>query len=60
MLNRKSLPVLLVVAAIGLFMTFSCQGLDNPTKYERIFKQVAEMLEDGHYSPHKIDDNFSK
>lgn len=60
MLSRKSLPVLITVAFLGLFMAFSCKGLDNPTKYEVIFRQVAEMLEDGHYSPHKIDDNFSK
>lgn len=60
MLSKKSLPVLFIVAVFGLFVTFSCQGLDNPTKYEKIFRQIAEMLEDGHYSPQKIDDSFSK
>lgn len=60
MLSKKSLPVLFTVAVFGLFIAFSCKGLENPTKYEKIFRQVAEMLEDGHFSPQKIDDTFSK
>lgn len=61
MFNKKSLPVLLVLAIAGILIAFNSSGLDNPpTKYERIFKQVAEMLVDNHYSPRKIDDAFSK
>lgn len=60
MLSKKSLPVLISVALLGLFLTYSCKGNDQPGKYEKIFRQVAEMLQDNHFSPRKIDDNFSK
>lgn len=60
MLSKKSLPVLISVALIGLFLTYSCKGNDQPGKYEKIFRQVSEMLQDNHFSPRKIDDNFSK
>ncbi len=61
MFNKKSLPVLLAFAIAGILIAFNSTGLDNPpTKYEKIFKQVADMLEDNHYSPQKIDDKFSK
>lgn len=33
---------------------------DPPTKNETILRTVGMMLEQGHYSPKKIDDNFSK
>jgi carboxyl-terminal processing protease len=33
---------------------------DPPTKNETILRTVGAMLEQGHYSPKKIDDNFSK
>jgi carboxyl-terminal processing protease len=61
MFNKRSLPVLLAVAIAGILIAFTTNGLDNPpSKYEKIFQQVAEMLEDNHYSPQKIDDKFSK
>ncbi|MBS1750132.1 MAG: carboxy terminal-processing peptidase [Bacteroidetes bacterium] len=61
MFNKKTLPVLLVILAIGIFAAFQTTGLGNPpTKYERILKQVGIMLEQGHYSPKKIDDTFSE
>ncbi len=61
MFNKKSLPVVLVIFAVGIFAAFQTIGLGNPpTKYEKIIRQVGIMLEQGHYSPKKIDDNFSK
>ncbi|MFN9492590.1 MAG: carboxy terminal-processing peptidase [Sphingobacteriales bacterium] len=43
-----------------MLIAFNTSGRNNPpTKYEKIFQQVAEMLEENHYSPHKIDDKFS-
>lgn len=61
MFNKRSLPVLLAFAIAGILIAFNSSGLDNPpTKYEKIFKHVAEMLEDNHFSPQKIDDKFSK
>ena len=61
MFSKKSLPVLLAVVIGGILIAFNTLGNGNPpTKYEKIFQQVADMLEEAHYSPHKIDDNFSK
>ncbi len=61
MFNRKSLPVVLVLLVTGIFIAFQTIGLGNPpTKYEKILQQVGVMLEQGHYSPKKIDDVFSK
>ncbi|MFT3701626.1 MAG: carboxy terminal-processing peptidase [Agriterribacter sp.] len=61
MFNKKTLPVLLVILALGIFAAFQSSGLGNPpTKYEKILRQVGTMLEEGHYSPKKIDDEFSK
>jgi len=61
MFNKRSLPVLLAFVIAGILIAFNSNGKDNPgTKYEKIFQQVAEMLEDNHYSPQKIDDKFSK
>ncbi|HLO83342.1 MAG TPA: hypothetical protein VK166_20405, partial [Chitinophagaceae bacterium] len=61
MFNKRSLPLLLAFAIAGILIAFTSNGRENPpTKYEKIFQQVAEMLEDNHYSPQKIDDKFSK
>ncbi|HTN08875.1 carboxy terminal-processing peptidase [Agriterribacter sp.] len=62
MFNKKSLPVVLVIFVAGIFVAFQTIGLGNPpaTRYEKILRQVGVMLEQGHYSPKKIDDAFSK
>ncbi|PVD54301.1 tail-specific protease [Terrimonas sp.] len=61
MFNKKTLPFLLVIVIAGVFVAFQTNGLGNPpTKYEKILRQVGMMLEQGHYSPKKIDDGFSK
>ncbi|MEO8108640.1 MAG: carboxy terminal-processing peptidase [Ginsengibacter sp.] len=65
-MSKKFLPVLLVLICGGLFLTYGVMGRgdrkdDNPrTKYERILRNVGIVLEQGHYSPKKIDDKFSK
>jgi carboxyl-terminal processing protease len=62
MLNKRNLPIVLLVSAIGIALalkTFAFTG-NPPTKYERILKNVSEMLEEIHYSPKNIDDQFSK
>ncbi|MFT3948293.1 MAG: carboxy terminal-processing peptidase [Agriterribacter sp.] len=61
MFNKKTLPFLLIIIIAGVFVAFQTNGLGNPpTKYEKILRQVGVMLEQGHYSPKKIDDSFSK
>ena len=65
-MSKKFLPVLLVLICAGLFLTYGVMGRgdrkeDNPkNKYERILRNVGIVLEQGHYSPKKIDDKFSK
>ena len=65
MLQRKNLPIVLLIFGAGLFLAFKSLGLglgsgNPPTKYEKILHNVGEMLAEIHYSPKKIDDNFSK
>lgn len=63
MFSKKSLPIiLLLVLGGGVFYAVQSSGnVNNPrTKYEKILRSVGEMLEEGHYSPRKIDDEFSK
>lgn len=62
-MNKKFLPVLLVITVASFFFAFQSQGKggDNPkSKNEKILRNVGLLLEQGHYSPKKIDDDFSK
>src|ERR1035437_8209293 len=64
-MSRKFLPVLFVLMGIGVFLTFKTLGRSdqdkNPkAKYEKILRNVGIVLKQGHYSPKKIDDAFSK
>jgi carboxyl-terminal processing protease len=52
----------LLVSALGIAIalkTFAFSS-DPPTKYEKILQNVGKMLERVHYSPKKIDDQFSR
>lgn len=65
MLHRKNLPIVLLLFGAGLFLAFRSLGIglgngNPPTKYEKILHNVGEMLAEIHYSPKKIDDNFSR
>lgn len=61
MFNKKTLPVILPILAIGIFIWIQSWARHNPaTKYERILEAVREILEQDHYSPKPIDDAFSK
>jgi C-terminal peptidase (prc) len=64
-MSKKFLPVLLLLIGTGLFVTYTSMGRadndDNPkSKFEKILRNVGIVLEQGHYSPKKIDDDFSK
>ena len=61
-MNKKFLPVLLVLTVASFFIAFSRNGnSDNPkSRYEKILRNIGLILEEGHYSPKKIDDAFSK
>jgi carboxyl-terminal processing protease len=65
-MSKKFIPVLFLFVIAGLFLTYTTMGrgdksADNPkTKHEKILRNVGIILEEGHYSPRKIDDAFSK
>lgn len=60
-MNKKFFPVLLVLTVASFFFAFSRGSKnDNPkSKNEKILRNVGLLLEQGHYSPKKIDDSFS-
>ncbi|HEY0678627.1 MAG TPA: carboxy terminal-processing peptidase [Chitinophagaceae bacterium] len=63
MMNKRNLPIMLLVLAAGIFVAFRTFGFGSeptPTKYEKILRNVGVMLSEIHYSPKKIDDKFSK
>ncbi len=63
MFSKKSLPVVALILCAGLIVGFKSLGWGGgqpPTKYEKILHNIGEMLSQIHYSPKKIDDNFSK
>ena len=65
-MSKKFLPILFLLIGAGVFFTYKTMGRgdggnDNPrTKNEKILRNVGIVLEQGHYSPKKIDDVFSK
>ncbi len=65
MMSKKFIPVALVLVATSFFLAFKSQGKndfeDNPkSRYARILRNVGVLLEEGHFSPKKIDDAFSR
>ena len=63
MMNKRNLPVVLLVLAAGIFVAIRSLGFGSeptPTKYEKILRNVGIMLGEIHYSPKKLDDKFSK
>ncbi|HEV8081076.1 MAG TPA: carboxy terminal-processing peptidase [Chitinophagaceae bacterium] len=65
-MSKKFIPILFLLIGAGVFFAFNSMGRsdgdnDNPrSKNEKILRNVGIVLEQGHYSPKKIDDNFSK
>ena len=65
MMSKKFIPVILVLTGASFFIAFQSQGKneneDNPkSRYSKVLRNVGILLEEGHYSPKKIDDNFSQ
>jgi carboxyl-terminal processing protease len=64
MLNKKVWPVVLAVVGVMVVVvatTTRGSGKSEPAnKYERILTTVADILEQAHFSPKQLDDNFSK
>ncbi len=63
-MSKKFLPILLVLTAVGIFAAFKVMAKsddDNPrAKFAKVLRNIGMVLEQGHYSPKKIDDAFSK
>ena len=64
-MSKKFIPVILVLTGASFFIAFKSQGKtendDNPKlRYSKILRNVGVLLEEGHFSPKKIDDAFSK
>ncbi len=63
MLNKKVMPFVLPVIAVLVLLVAKSWGNEKSepaTKYEKILTSVGEWLEQGHFSPKKFDDAFSK
>jgi len=62
MFSKKSLGLLIILLiGGGLFYAVRSGSHTEPSnRYEQILRRVGEMLEEGHFSPRKIDDQFSR
>lgn len=62
MTSKKALAWWIPLALVFSFIAFKSFGkkAEPATKYEKIITTIASLLEQGHYSPKKIDDAFSK
>lgn len=62
MFSKRTLPVLILFLGAGLIVAFKTFGWGGTPagKYEKILHNVGDMLKEIHYSPKKIDDEFSK
>ncbi|MFI5194951.1 MAG: tail-specific protease, partial [Chitinophagales bacterium] len=62
MFNKRNLPIVLLVSVLGIALALKTFAFSSepPTKYEKILRNVGEMLEEIHYSPKNIDDSFSR
>ena len=62
MTSIKRLPILILLLAAGVFLASSMSNpvKTPPGKYERILRNINDLLKEAHYSPKAIDDDFSK
>jgi carboxyl-terminal processing protease len=66
MLKRRNWPLALLVLIIGIAAPSHSSALPKhpphhtPTKYEKILRDVGQMIAEIHYSPRPIDDSFSR
>ncbi len=62
MTNMKRLPILLILLVAATFLAFKSLGKNSipPSKYEKILRNVGQMLTEAHYSPKAINDQFSR
>jgi carboxyl-terminal processing protease len=61
MIKLRNLPLVLLILGGGVFVAFRTLGVGGnpPSRDETILHNVGQYLEELHYSPKPIDDNFS-
>lgn len=64
MTNKRVWPVLVVLVCVGIFFATQSRGSDSDgsltAKQQVLLQTVTSLLEQKHFSPKTIDDNFSK
>ena len=62
MLKRKVLPIVLIVLFAGIFWAFQSQGGNGNslTTQQKILTTLGTIIEQNHYNPKTINDNFSQ
>lgn len=62
MMNKKVWPILLLITGGVLFWAFKDKKPDEDlvAKQQKLLVAIGQILEEKHYSPKKLDDNFSK
>ncbi|HNP54422.1 MAG TPA: tail-specific protease, partial [Ferruginibacter sp.] len=66
-MSKRFIPVIILLTLGSLFIHFQTQGknesenTDNPkVRFAKILKNVGILLEEGHFSPKKVDDLYSR
>ena len=62
MLNRKVLPVVVIVLLSGIFWAFQSKGGNGGsiTNQQKLLTTLGSIIEQNHYNPKTINDNFSQ
>ncbi len=62
MLKRKVLPIILIVLFAAIFWAFQTQGRNDTslTTQQKILTTLGVIIEQNHYKPKPINDNFSE
>ncbi|MDR0793523.1 MAG: carboxy terminal-processing peptidase [Chitinophagaceae bacterium] len=63
MVSKRGLPIVLLLFVVGVFGFFKCRGNndnDSLLLQQKLLSAIAMIIEQRHYSPKKIDDNFSQ
>ena len=64
-MSKRFIPVFLILTCVAIFFHFQSLGKTDPgqdakARHAQILKNVGVLLEEGHYSPRKVDDAFSQ
>ena len=62
MMKPKVLPLVLIILCVGSFWAFKSLGEDGKavSKQQKILTTLGSIIEENHYDPKPINDNFSR